>query len=269
MLICILVEFASDKELKAVSGLWPAKPDRRNRFFLCETMTEEEKSQTIEVIQFARSHRKELKSAEQWLNSIDEGMVEAWFLSERGNRDWRKILFLEWLFRDEKLYEHEFDLDDFDARDWCENQDKQFAANFARLNSYGPWRTDRHPVFYVVHGALEEGKRTAIKHTEKLLCECRNSDDFTSVVWYGKEYTFNKTQALCVKYLWEQWENGTPSLSEKTIGDKIGSASENYRIISTFRINGKTHPAWGVMIRTDGKGTFKLAEPHQEKSSKK
>jgi hypothetical protein len=122
-------------------------------------LTEEEK-QATEVIQFCRSHRKELLPAEKWLDSIDEDMVEAWFLAERGSpRDWRKILFLEWLFRDKKLYENEIELGDFDAHDWCENERKQFSAHSARVRAYGPRRTERNPVFYVVQGALEEGKK--------------------------------------------------------------------------------------------------------------
>jgi hypothetical protein len=93
-------------------------------------------------------------------------------------------------------------------------------------------------------------KQTAIKGKD-----CWHSEDFLSVVWYGKEYTFNKTQALCVSLL---WENGR--LSEKTIGERIGSVNQNYRLIHTFRNKSKSHPAWDKIIVSDGKGIFKLSE---------
>jgi hypothetical protein len=92
----------------------------------------------------------------------------------------------------------------------------------------------------------------------------RHSADFTSVSWYGKSYQFTKTQALCVKLLWEQCEKDCPSLSEKTIGEAIGSESEAYRLIQTFRKDGKPHPSWGIMIHKAGKGMYKLSKPVQK-----
>ncbi len=91
-----------------------------------------------------------------------------------------------------------------------------------------------------------QDKQLAIKNKT-----CWHSEDFLSVIWYGKEYDFNKTQAQCVSLL---WNNGR--LSEKTIGEKIGSVSDNYRLVHTFR----KHPAWDKMIVSDGKGIYKLSE---------
>ncbi len=91
-------------------------------------------------------------------------------------------------------------------------------------------------------------RRSAIKGKD-----CWHNKDFTSVVWYGTEYIFNKTQGLCIKCLWRN-----KYLSEKTIGEDIGSSSDNYRLIHTFR----EHPAWMEMIVKDGcgKGIFRLSE---------
>jgi hypothetical protein len=91
-------------------------------------------------------------------------------------------------------------------------------------------------------------KKSAIKGKD-----CWHNKDFTSVVWYGTEYIFNKTQGLCIECLWRN-----ECLSEKTIGEDIGSSSENYRLIHTFR----EHPAWMEMIVKDGcrKGIFRLSE---------
>lgn len=124
---------------------------------------EDLKDLAVEVIQFARSHRKELKPAEQWLNSIDDDMVEAWVLALQGNRDWRRILFLEWMFTDEKLYENELEISGFNAREWCENERQQLAAHGARMRTHGSWRTERHPVYYIVRDALEEGRQAVQK----------------------------------------------------------------------------------------------------------
>lgn len=88
---------------------------------------------------------------------------------------------------------------------------------------------------------------------------CEHSIDFTSVIWYGTKYSFTKTQAECLKHLWKAWEMGGLSLSEKTIGDRIASVSENYRLVHTFD-RGK-HPAWGKMIISVGKGIFALRKP--------
>lgn len=83
------------------------------------------------------------------------------------------------------------------------------------------------------------------------------NETFTEVRIKGKDYSFNKTQALVVKYLWNNI-----SASEKEIGEYIDSASDNYRLISTFRDhkNGGYHPAWGtIIVKSDsGKGIFEL-----------
>lgn len=119
---------------------------------------------TKEVIHFARLHQKELKQTEQWIDSTDN-IVDAWLLAvNESPRDWRKIIFLEWFFTDEKLYEHEFEFDEFDVRKWCETKE-QLHANYARLSSYGTWHTEQHPIYYIVRSALEQGKR-AVQSTK-------------------------------------------------------------------------------------------------------
>lgn len=120
-------------------------------------MAEEEQEQTAEVIEFCCSHRKELKPAEQWLNTFDGNIVSAWLITEK-SQDWKKLLFLEWLFRDKKLYEHKLEVDGFDVRQWCET-DEQVLADFYRRRTHGTWHTEHHPIYYIVQAALEEGKK--------------------------------------------------------------------------------------------------------------
>jgi hypothetical protein len=77
--------------------------------------------------------------------------------------------------------------------------------------------------------------------------------------------------------LWAEWEKGDFTLSEKTIGEKIISANDNYRLRHTFRVvatakkgRGKVtmHPAWGTMIVAGGKGLFRLASVPNPKKKK-
>jgi len=86
-----------------------------------------------------------------------------------------------------------------------------------------------------------------------------HNEDFTEVLWNGQKYTFNKTQALVVEYLWNNRRG-----SEKTIGEKLESDNQNYRLRHTFREKkkGKTkmHPAFDKMIVSDGKGIYALNE---------
>jgi len=96
-----------------------------------------------------------------------------------------------------------------------------------------------------------------------------HSDDFTSVDWFGTKYTFSKgQQAESVKVLWEAWETGGHSLSEMTIGEKIASSSDRFRLAHVFRIKGGkvqgTHTAWGTMIQSVEKGIFALRAPNHQ-----
>jgi hypothetical protein len=95
-----------------------------------------------------------------------------------------------------------------------------------------------------------------------------HSADFTSVHWFGMDYTFAKgLQAASVKALWEAWEAGTPNLSQETIGDKAGSSDVRFRLEHVFKPTKKKkgkrepHPAWGTMIKSTGKGVFALSPP--------
>lgn len=94
------------------------------------------------------------------------------------------------------------------------------------------------------------------------------------MVWFGDKYRFAKgQQAQTVRVLWEAWEEGTPTLGQETIGERVGSdalffsLSHVFRIRRTKEVKGKKkkvhirHPAWGTMIVSAGKGIYRLAEP--------
>jgi hypothetical protein len=83
-----------------------------------------------------------------------------------------------------------------------------------------------------------------------------HNEDFTRVLWYGTEYQFNKTQARCIKYLWDN-----KSATETSIGEMLDSAADVYRLKDTFRNKNGYHCVWGKMIQSAGKGCFKLNKP--------
>jgi len=87
----------------------------------------------------------------------------------------------------------------------------------------------------------------------------RHSDDFRSVVWFGKSYTFTKNQAACVKVLWEAWKAGTPELDGLTVVAQADVSQT--RLIDVFRSKGKAHVAWGTMIaQGQSKGAYRLSD---------
>jgi hypothetical protein len=96
----------------------------------------------------------------------------------------------------------------------------------------------------------------------------RHSEDFCSVVWFGTEYRFTKTQAACIRVLWEAWENKTPTLSEETILAKAGSQGSRLRDVFKSKKDGP-HMAWGTMIVEAGKGRFQLQEPDRTQPPEK
>ncbi len=132
-----------------------------------------------------------------------------------------------------------------------------------------------HPLFPLIKELAERAKTLEAvalpDAVEKAADEPQHSEDFTSVNWYGQKYQFTQGQALCIKCLWEAYEQGTPTLREKTIGERIRSASDHFRLSHAFRITTKKsrsrqHPAWGNMIIRAGKGTYRLTEPKPKKS---
>jgi len=84
------------------------------------------------------------------------------------------------------------------------------------------------------------------------------SEDYTSVVWEGKTFSFNATQALCVKILYEGFLTGVPWVSSS----KISTALSDYgiydgRMSYVFR----NHGAWKSLIIFDrsGNGLYRLS----------
>ncbi len=115
-------------------------------------------------------------------------------------------------------------------------------------------------VTYVVFGP--DGSRQAIRvesqevvAVERLPADARHGPDFRSVNWFGTVYTFTPTQAAIVQVLWQAWEGGTPDVGGEHLLERSGS--DHDRVDALFR----SHPAWGAMIVSQVKGSYRLTPP--------
>lgn len=90
----------------------------------------------------------------------------------------------------------------------------------------------------------------------------KHASDFNWIIFEGTRYTFTKgLQAESMRHLWATWEEGGRrngcGLSEKTIGEHVGSSNDNFRLAHVFR----EHPAWETIICRVNKGVFALSSP--------
>lgn len=74
----------------------------------------------------------------------------------------------------------------------------------------------------------------------------RHSVDFRSVHWFGTHYTFTAMQAAVVGMLWQASAQDTTDVGDVQLLKVAGS--DQRRLVNMFKVKGKSHPAWGVMI---------------------
>lgn len=103
----------------------------------------------------------------------------------------------------------------------------------------------------------------SIRPQETVVQRACHSEDFRCVNWYGMEYIFTPGQAGAVQHLWHAWESGIPSCSSVAIIDATGGDSKRVRDI--FK-GTETHPAWGTMIRKQGRDMFFLLPPESSEN---
>ena len=83
---------------------------------------------------------------------------------------------------------------------------------------------------------------------------CRRSLDCRSVLWLDEEFTFTRSQAKCVCFLWDAWEQHTPDIGAQTLLAEIDSSMSRLRDL--FR----SHKAFGTMIIAGAsKGAYRIA----------
>lgn len=89
----------------------------------------------------------------------------------------------------------------------------------------------------------------------------RHSQDFSSVHWFGTDYTFTAMQADAVSEWWAAWKHGTPDVRDTTILTEVGAKSKKKASLHNI-LSG--HPAWGTMIIAGAtKGTHRLQQPEK------
>ncbi len=135
----------------------------------------------------------------------------------------------------------------------CRLITQPWAASVAALREWGTIALDPDD------SGDTDDRPARLEGEQKPLPPARHSADFRWVHWYGTDYTFTKTQAACVKVLWEEMENGTPELDQQTILSAVDSESQ--RLVDLF----KGHPAWKTLIVAGTTtGAFRLANPEQK-----
>lgn len=95
--------------------------------------------------------------------------------------------------------------------------------------------------------AFENQCEMATNSTFELL-----SDDFTCILFMGREYNFGPQQAKVIENLWHAYQAGNPWVYGKHILVTIGSGSD--RIQSIF----KRHHNWRDLVLSDGNGKYRL-----------
>ena len=110
-------------------------------------------------------------------------------------------------------------------------------------------------------------QRAGAPVTSDIVRSCRGitvTVDCRSMCWGTQEYTFTDKQAAAVRVLFEARQSNVPHLSQLTILDRANSttieASDGTnppRLRDLFR----GHPAWGAVIVSSSRGTYRLADP--------
>ena len=78
------------------------------------------------------------------------------------------------------------------------------------------------------------------------------SDGFRTAYINGKNYEFSNLQAQIIEVM----SNAGRAMHKSEIMSQVESTQEEVK--SAFRSGGKYHPAWGVVIKNDNKGNYRL-----------
>jgi len=95
-----------------------------------------------------------------------------------------------------------------------------------------------------------------------------HSDDFSTVLWDGRAFTFETTQQrIIVEALWKEWEEGRGGLHRDHLAELCDSEAKKFRLDQVFRVKGgrvkERHPAWLTMIQRVGRSMFALCPPRR------
>jgi hypothetical protein len=85
-----------------------------------------------------------------------------------------------------------------------------------------------------------------------------HSEDFRTILWFGKQYSFTPKQAACMRSLWRAWEKGWKGVSQQDLLSACQSDGSELRGIF------KNSPAWKTIIVSVQKGVYALQPPRQQ-----
>ncbi len=140
------------------------------------------------------------------------------------------------------------------------NVDPQEAVNEAARH-YADLRHRRRAVRVIIY--LDDDTKCLwpipeFNSGEPLDSQCRLSDDGRTLIWFGRRFTFTRTQGPIVALLLSAWEEGTRDVSQDVL--LRAAESDSLRLEFVFRRN----PAWGlIIVQGDAPGMYRLAEPDE------
>ncbi|MEE2640749.1 MAG: hypothetical protein VX768_08995 [Planctomycetota bacterium] len=132
----------------------------------------------------------------------------------------------------------------------------QISLHFAVRHNWDLARVYRLPLQNVVELLYKEDPTAETANPNQ---DVHFSTDFSVVVLKGERYFFNRTQARVVELLYDESQKGTVGLHQDTIGQKLQSCNNRFRLFHVFRNkNGKMHPLWNVLIVRVEPGIYAL-----------
>lgn len=132
----------------------------------------------------------------------------------------------------------------------------QISLHFAVWHNWDLQRVGRLPLQNLLDLLYKEDPTTETTNPNQ---DVHFSSDFSVVVLKGERYFFNRTQARVVELLYDESQKGTVGLHQDTIGQKLQSCNNRFRLFHVFRNkNGKMHPLWNVLIMRVEPGIYAL-----------
>lgn len=132
----------------------------------------------------------------------------------------------------------------------------QISLHFAVQHSWDIHRVAKLPLQNLLELMITEDPNSGTSNPNQ---DVHFSTDFAVVVIKGERYFFNRTQARVVELLYEESQKGTVGLHQDTVGQKLQSCNNRFRLFHVFRNKtGNMHPLWNKLIVRVEPGIYAL-----------
>lgn len=132
----------------------------------------------------------------------------------------------------------------------------QISLHFSVWHSWDLSRVSRMPLSNLLEFMHSADPTNSVSAPDQ---DVHFSSDFSVVVWQGKQHFFNRTQARVVELLYNETQKGTVGLHQDTIGQRLQSCNNRFRLFHVFRNkNGKMHALWNVLVCRVEPGIYSL-----------